>query len=293
MNDRYATRKSGNRPVGLICHGGAGDIAESRHQACLAGVREAGDLGRDRLFDGASALDVVETVVRALEDNIQFNAGHGSALNADGEVVTDAAIMSGPDQRAGAVGAVQGIANPVSLARRVMDDGRHVLLVGNGAEAFARRQGVPFCDPAELIVGHERERWEETHGTVGCLALDREGRLAAATSTGGVVGKYHGRLGDTPLVGSGLWADENIAVCCTGDGEAMIRTCLAHHVACRAGEFDDADEVARSAIFHMQTKTGAQGGLLTLTRDGHVAFGQNTSRMPVFGFGINGDIATI
>lgn len=277
----------------LICHGGAGEIAPHRHTACRDGVRQTGERGREQLLAGTSALDVVEDVVRSLENNPQFNAGYGSALNADGEVVTDAAIMSGHDQRAGAVGAVRGIANPVSLARRVMDDGRHVLLVADGAEVFARRHGTPFVDPAELVVGHERERWEETHGTVGCLALDRDGRLAAATSTGGVVGKYRGRLGDTPLMGSGLWADESIAVCCTGDGEAMIRTCLAHHVACRWHDYDDADELARSAIYHMQTKTGGDGGLLILTRDGHVAHGKNTTCLPVYGFGINGEIDTI
>lgn len=284
MNDEYAT------PVALICHGGAGDIAATRHQACREGVREAGREGHRQLLAGASALSVVETVVRSLEDNPQFNAGYGSALNEAGEVVTDAAIMSGHDRRAGAVGAVSGIANPVSLARRVLDDGRHVLLVADGAEAFARREGFAFCDPRELVVAHERQRWEETHGTVGCLALDAHGHLAMATSTGGVVGKYAGRLGDTPQIGSGGWADEEIAVCCTGDGEGMIRTALAHYTAARSADFDDPDELARAAIFHLGETVGGEGGLLLLTREGHIALAQSTAYMPVYGVGSNGEI---
>lgn len=277
----------------LICHGGAGDIADERHADCLAGVRDAGREGYRLLKDGAGALDVVEAVVRLLEDNPQFNAGHGSALNEQGEVVTDAAIMSGHDRRAGAIGAVKGIANPVSLARAVLDDERHVLLVAEGAEAFARECGFGFCDPASLVVAHERQRWEEAHGTVGCVALDHNGYLAAATSTGGVVGKRVGRIGDSPLIGSGNWADEQIAVSCTGQGEAIIRTALAHYAACRHDDFDRLDDLSRAAIFHLSDTTGGQGGLIMVDHEGLIGFGQNTRHMPVYGIGVNGELEAI
>ncbi|MDQ2069941.1 isoaspartyl peptidase/L-asparaginase family protein [Natronospira bacteriovora] len=276
--------------IALLCHGGAGEISADRHPPCRQGVRDAGLAGYALLQQGTSALDTVEHVVRLLEDNPQYNAGLGSALNADGQVVTDASIMSGHDRRAGAVGAVSGIANPVSLARAVMDDGRHVLLVGQGAEAFARERGFAFCDPASLIVAHERERWEERHGTVGCVALDTRGHLAAATSTGGVVGKRAGRLGDTPLIGAGNWADEQVAVSCTGQGEAMIRTALAHYTACRHDDFDRLEDLARAAIQHMADHTQGQGGLIAVDHDGQIGFSQNTRQMPVYGIGVNGEI---
>ena len=277
----------------LICHGGAGDIAEDRLGACLDGVREAGREGHRLLEAGSSALDVVEAVVRMLEDNPQFNAGHGSALNEQGQVVTDASIMSGHDRRAGAVGAVSGIANPVSLARAVLEDGHHVLLVAEGAKAFAREQGFDFCDPASLVVAHERQRWEEAHGTVGCVALDQHGHLAAATSTGGVLGKRIGCIGDSPLIGSGNWADSEIAVSCTGQGEAIMRTALAHYAACRHDAFDRLDDLGRAAIFHLSDATGGQGGLIMVDHDGQVGFGQNTRHMPVFGIGVNGEVEGI
>lgn len=277
----------------LICHGGAGDIAEERREACLNGVREAGREGHRLLQEGVSALDAVEAVVRMLEDNPQFNAGHGSALNEQGMVVTDASIMSGHDRRAGAVGAVSGIANPVRLARAVLNEDHHVLLVGNGAEAFARAQGFAFCDPASLVVAHERRRWEETHGTVGCVAFDQHGHLAAATSTGGVVGKRAGRIGDTPLIGCGNWADEQMAVSCTGQGEAMIRTALAHYAACRYEDFDRLDDLSRAAIFHLSDRTGGQGGLIMVDHEGQIGFGQNTRQMPIYGIGVNGELEAI
>jgi len=274
--------------IALICHGGAGDIHPSREAACREGTAMAAEAGFEALEAGHSALDVVEQVVRMLEDNPQFNAGYGSALNVDGDVVTDAGIMTGHDAQVGAVGAVQGVVNPISLARAVMDDGRHALMVAEGAEAFARQKGLAFCDPRELVVPHERERWEEAHGTVGCLALDSEGRLAAASSTGGVLGKLRGRLGDTPLAACGFWADQDMAVTCTGQGEAMIRTALAHRVALAGANTPDRNQLAQQGIRHMGETTGGQGGLILLDRDGTMALAQNTRQMPVCGIGPQG-----
>lgn len=277
-------------PIALICHGGAGAVARQRHQACLEGAARAAAVGRELLESGASALDVVEAVVRELEVNPQFNAGHGSVLDERGEVLVDASIMSGPDQRAGAVALLRGIANPVSVARRVMEEGRHVFLAGPGAEEFAREAGFEFCDPKSLITPHERERWETMHGTVGAVALDREGRLAAATSTGGVVGKHRGRVGDSPLIGCGNWADSEVAISCTGQGEAFLRTALAKHAAMDYRIDSNITRTAEAAIQHMGSVTGGEGGLIMVDRKGRIARARNSKQMVVAGFDVDGDV---
>lgn len=274
----------------LICHGGAGSVAEDRIAPCRDGVAAAATVGRTALEAGASALEAVERVVMALEDDPQFNAGHGSVLDERGEILVDAAIMSGCDQRAGAVAQLRGIANPVCVARRVMEEGRHVFLAGPGGEEFAREAGFAFCDPRSLVTPHERERWEALHGTVGAVARDREGRLAAATSTGGVVGKHRGRIGDSPLIGCGNWADGEVAVSCTGQGESFVRTALAKHAAMDYRSDRDPERTAEAAVGHMGTITGGEGGLILVDRQGRIARARNSPQMAVAGFGANGDI---
>jgi beta-aspartyl-peptidase (threonine type) len=272
---------SKDRSPAIIVHGGAGPIKDKSLDARLRGCQEAALAGWRILEQGGFALDAAEAAVVALEDNPLFNAGTGSTLNSLGKVEMDAAIMEGHGLRAGAVAAVSAIKNPIRLARRVMDDGRHVLLAGEGALLFAREIGFPECAPESLVVESERERWNSKHGTVGCVALDRSGRLAVATSTGGVFDKLPGRVGDSPLIGCGTYADDCGAVSCTGYGEAIIRVVLAKTTAefLRAGM--DAPGAARRAIELLLEKTGSTGGLICIGRGGEIGYGRTTTHMPV------------
>src|SRR5262245_37248388 len=192
----------------IIVHGGAGPIKDDSLPERLQGCEAATRAGWTILQQGGSSLDAVEAAVGVLEDNPLFNAGTGSTLNSLGKVEMDAAIMEGRSLRAGGVAAISGIKNPIKLARRVMEDGRHVLLAGEGASLFARQIGFPECPPETLIVEREQRRWNSTHGTVGAVAFDVKGDLAAATSTGGIFNKLPGRVGDSPLIGCGNYADE-------------------------------------------------------------------------------------
>jgi beta-aspartyl-peptidase (threonine type) len=180
----------------IIVHGGAGRIREEELPERLDGCKEAALAGWQILKRNGSALDAAEAVVVLLEDHPLFNAGTGSTVNRLGKVEMDAGIMEGDTLRAGAVAAVPGIKNPIKLARCVMEDGRHVLLAGEGALTFARQIGFPECPPEALILDAERKRWQEKHGTVGCVALDANGKIAVATSTGGIFEKLPGRVGD-------------------------------------------------------------------------------------------------
>ncbi len=173
----------------IIVHGGAGPIKDESLPARLEGCKAAALAGWKILEQGGTSLDAAEAAVVVLEDNPLFNAGTGSTLNSLGKVEMDAAIMEGASLRAGAVAAVSGIKNPIKLARRVMEDGRHVMLAGEGALMFARQIGFPECPPESLIIDRERKRWDNKHGTVGCVAFDSTGKLAVATSTGGIFNK--------------------------------------------------------------------------------------------------------
>jgi beta-aspartyl-peptidase (threonine type) len=277
------------RVPAIIVHGGAGaDPAEGRDEL-RAGVRAATQAGWARLSEGGSAVDAVEAAVRALEDHPRFNAGRGSVLTAAGTVEMDASIMEGDRLRCGAVGAVSRIANPVTLARRVMEDGRHVLLVAEGALAFARAAGLPECDPETLITDRQRRRHREAlakggadGGTVGAVALDRQGTIAAATSTGGIAGKLPGRLGDSALIGSGTYADSTLgAASCTGDGEAIIRVVLARRALEYLKEADDADYAAHVAVDLLVEEGGGNGGLILLDWRGRLGWAYSTPLMPV------------
>ena len=266
----------------IIVHGGAGPVKDDSLPARLAGCEAAAQAGWKILQRGGSAVDAAEAAVIVLEDNPLFNAGTGSTLNSLGKIEMDAAVMEGRSLRAGAVAAVSGVKNPIQLARRVMDDGRHVMLAGEGALLFARQIGFPECPPESLIVERERRRWESRHGTVGCVAFDASGNLAAATSTGGIFNKLPGRVGDSPLIGCGTYADDYGAASCTGEGEAIIRLLLAKSVVSYLQEGSEAMKAAELAMTDLDDdRIRGMGGIILLDRFGKIGYARNTTHMPV------------
>lgn len=272
----------------ILVHGGAGDIgADDRARACAEGCREAARVGHAVLAAGGSALDAVQAACVALEDNPLYNAGTGAALNRDGEVELDAAIMSGTDLRVGAVAAIRGVRNPILVARLVMEKTSHVLLAGAGAELFAREQGIEPYPPALLVKERALAEWrlqrdrasKPRPGTVGAVAIDARGHVAAATSTGGVSGKLPGRVGDTPLPGSGTYADERGgAASGTGYGEFFIRVVLAKHATDRMAAGMPAQEAALDSIAQLG-RVGGEGGVILVDREGRLGLAANTRRM--------------
>ena len=273
----------------IIVHGGAG-ADSSQAPEFRQGVRAAVAAGWRVLAEGGTALDAVESAVRALEDDPRFNAGRGSVLNRDGTIEMDASIMEGDRLQCGAVAALVGVANPVSVARRVLESRRHVLLVGDGALAFSRSVGIPECDPASLVTDRQRKRHVELArkpipaggGTVGAVALDRNGTIAAATSTGGTPGKLPGRVGDSALIGCGTYADSSLGgVSCTGDGEAIIRVVLGHRALRYLKDADDPDYAAKVAVDLLVEEGGGQGGLILIDWRGRPGYATSTRLMPV------------
>jgi len=238
---------------------------------------------RARLEAGASALDIVEYAVAEMESSGLYVAGRGSAPNTAGYVELDASIMDGATREAGAVAAIVGAVNPIRVARRVMQVTPHVMLAGNGALAFAREQGFEeVSDPDTyyvLPVGvYESEIHEQKHGTVGAVALDQSGGFAAATSTGGTFGKLEGRVGDSPMIGAGTWADDDIAISCTGTGEHIIRAGGAISIAykMKAGA---TPEAAIDEMLAEVKRLGGDGGIIAVTRDGNIAMAYNSEGM--------------
>ena len=274
----------------IIVHGGAGDIDQASLPDRKAGCREAAEAGYAILKRGGSAVEAVAAAVVVLEDNPLFNAGTGSTLNSEGKVETDAAIMDGSTLRVGGVAAVSGIRNPVKLAHAVMTQTPYVLLTGAGAMQVAREQQIELCDPEELIVPRQRDHWKRKYGTVGAVALDSDSHLAAATSTGGVFDKLPGRIGDTPLIGCGTYADDRAAVSCTGYGEDIIRTTLARSAAYLLEEAGDAAGAADLAIRYFVDRTDSDAGLILVDRKGQLGFAHSTPHMPVCGLTSAGDI---
>ncbi|MGH8398578.1 MAG: isoaspartyl peptidase/L-asparaginase family protein [Gammaproteobacteria bacterium] len=268
-------------PFAIIVHGGAGEIAPDSVDARLSGCRVAAEAGYAILRNNGSALDAVEAAVVVLENNPLFNAGIGSTLNREGKVETDAAIMDGAGLKAGAVAAVSGIRNPIRLARKVMDASPHILLASEGAYLFAQQHNIETCDPKVLVVPTQRAHWEKEHGTVGAVALDTNGHLAAATSTGGIFNKLPGRVGDTPLIGCGTFANEYGAVSCTGLGEDIIRMTLARQATYLLEQGLDAVAAARQAMIHFTAKTHGEAGLIMLDQSGQTGFARNAANMPV------------
>ena len=261
-------------------HGGAGWYPR-RSARALAGCREAAMAAWDILRRGGTALDAVEAAVVILEDDPSFNAGTGAVLNAEGHVELDAAIMDGGSMRAGAVAAVRHIQNPVALARRILEDGRHLLLVGDGAVRYARKLGVRSCSEASLVVTQQLRRWQAAVGTVGAVAADVRGVVAAATSTGGTFGKLPGRVGDTPLIGCGTFADAMGAASCTGVGEAIIRVVMGKSAVDLLQGRTGPQSAAQQAIALLQRVTQSQGGVIVVDRQGRFGRAHNTKSMPV------------
>lgn len=269
--------------LAILVHGGAGPRRpDDEPEAAAAGCLRAARVGYAVLLRGGSALDAVEAAVRVLEDDPQFNAGTGSALAADGSVELDASIMSGADLAAGAVACVRCTANPITLARRVMEKTPHVMLVAHGAEALCRSEGLPLVDPSTLITQTARLHLAEhriSTGTVGAVAIDLDGHVAAATSTGGTTGKLPGRVGDSPLIGCGTYADDRkAAVSCTGLGEAIIRVTLARQAADLVGMGLDAFEAADQAVRSLERARGG-AGLILVTPSGQLGWAFSTERM--------------
>lgn len=267
-----------------MIHGGAGAIhSPERYEESLRRVIEA---GADLLDKGGSALDAVVHCVTMLEDNPLYNAGCGSVLNSEGAVLCDASIMDGRTLDAGAIAGVSGVKNPVLLARAVMEKSRHVFLIGEGAEHFARQYGISFESPQYFLTeasmrqlasakqnqttALDHSETEKKLGTVGAVARDKSGNLAAATSTGGIVNQLPGRVGDSALIGAGTLADNaSCAISCTGVGEHFIRTSLAKTAALLI-EYRgmDADDAAHEAIRYLRDKVHGLGGLIIVDRDG-------------------------
>jgi beta-aspartyl-peptidase (threonine type) len=265
----------------LLVHGGAGALADDEVAARLTGCRAAALQGWEILQGGGSALDAVQRAVEVLEDDPLFNAGTGSVLNAAGRVQLDASIMAGQGNAAGAVAAVTGFRHPIQIARRLLDDRRHVLLVGEGARHYAVQAGIAECPEEALIVERQRRRWTERHGTVGCVAVDLHGRTAAATSTGGVPDALPGRVGDSALIGCGTYATDLGAVSCTGLGEAIIRVGLARTALELIAAGQEPAAAAAEAVAHLVAVTGAEAGLIVVDRHGRVGHARNSRHMPV------------
>jgi len=292
--------------VALAVHGGAGTIERSkmtpeREHEYRAGIENALRAGSAILRRGGAALDAVEAAVRVLEDDPHFNAGKGSVFTSAGTNEMDAAIMDGKTRNAGAVAGVQHVRNPIVLARAVMEKSKHVFLIGSGAEEFAKRNGIELVDAKYFFT---QDRWDalqkvkaaengggsgdkkfiitdaERHGTVGAVARDGSGNLAAATSTGGTTNKLPGRVGDSPVIGAGTFADNNTcAVSCTGDGEFFIRVAVAHEISALI-ELSGVSlaKAAENALTKSQ-KLGGSGGLIAVDKNGNVALPFNTSGM--------------
>lgn len=302
------------KPIAIAIHGGAGviergSLTEEQELAIRAALEAALTTGHRLLLEGATATAAVEAAVVVLEDSPLFNAGRGAVFNNEGENELDASIMDGRTLKAGAVTGVRRIKNPILLAHRVMAESDHVMLSGAGAESFAVQQGFDLIDPEYF---HTERRWEQLQkakaeesaartrrtppkfGTVGAVALDRNGNLAAATSTGGLTNKRFGRIGDTPIIGAGTYADNGTcAISATGHGEYFIRAVVGHDIAAlmRYAELPLAD-AARRVIRDKLTGLGGTGGVIGLDRQGNVVQVFNTPGMYRGAIGTDGQLTT-
>jgi L-asparaginase / beta-aspartyl-peptidase len=284
----------------LVLHGGAGvwrnELTPEREKESRETMRAALVAGQSILRTNGTSLDAVEAALRILEDSPLFNAGKGSVLTSEGTVEMDASIMDGMTRKAGAVASVKRIRNPISAARAVMDHSAHVMMVGEGAEIFAKQRGLKLEPARYFVTPFRREQWErakqktpgrtaeiEAHdaiGTVGAVALDAQGNLAAGTSTGGMLNKKFGRVGDSPIIGAGTYANNaTCAVSCTGHGEFFIRSAVAHDVSAlmeyKGATLRDAGEQALRRVGEM----GGKGGFIALDRQGNVTMPFNTEGM--------------
>lgn len=298
----------------LVVHGGAWAMPDDMVEAHIRGVNHALAAGWSVLARGGSALDAVEEAVVIMEDDETFDAGRGSFLNRDGRVQLDALIMDGSTLRAGGVGCVERLRNPVRAARKILSESPHIYFVGEGAEEFAAEHGVPLCSNDELIIPREVERLRDyqakmhasgaknapeighppgsdlfageaddptiSHDTVGAVALDREGNIAAATSTGGTLNKAPGRLGDSSLIGCGCYADNlSAAASTTGWGEPIMKLVLAKWTADRIAAGNLPEWAAQEAMNYLKQRVNGHGGIIVLNPEGHIGIAHNTPRM--------------
>jgi beta-aspartyl-peptidase (threonine type) len=285
----------------LVIHGGAGvidrtSLSADDERAVRADLDRALDAGHAVLASGGSALDAATAAVVVLEESPWFNAGKGAVFNAEGGHELDAAVMQGHDRRAGAVAGVRTVRNPILLARTVMEHSPHVLLAAGGAEAFAdTRPEIERVAPDWFDTPRRREQLEQARkreqagqaqapgtyfGTVGAVALDRQGRIAAATSTGGMTNKRWGRVGDAPLIGAGTWADDTCGVSATGWGEFYIRAAVGHDICARmAYRGDTLAAAAEEVVNRVVPALGGDGGAIALDKQGNIAMPFNTSGM--------------
>jgi beta-aspartyl-peptidase (threonine type) len=300
-----------SRTPAIIVHGGAGISDPERDSLAVAGCEWAAIAGHALLEAGGTALDAVEVAVRVLEEDPEFNAGYGSVLTRAGTIEVDAAIMDG-SLRAGAVGAVPWLRNPITLARRVLEAGEHVLLVGDGALAFGREHGIVPDPPARMISPRARERYarrlaavaggseeggtpstpglgtanrgdigSDRGDTVGACAIDRLGHVAAATSTGGLFWKHPGRVGDSPLIGAGTYADDEAgAASATGAGEHIMRVVMTKLAIDHLRTGSKSPDAARVAVEELARRTGSDGGIIVIGNDGQIGYAASSPRMP-------------
>lgn len=283
----------------IVVHGGAGNMnpdrfTPEREQAYKDKLEEALRAGAAILEAGGEALDAVETAVIIMEDSPLFNAGKGAVFNADGKNEMDASVMEGKNLNAGAVAGVTTIKNPILAARLVMEESPHVMLVKDGAEKYAAEHDLELVDPSyfytesrwkslqnakEREAGNKRDKTKKS-GTVGCVALDKNGNLAAGTSTGGMTNKKYGRVGDSPIIGAGTYADNNVcAVSATGHGEYFIRNVVAYDIAARVKYLNESLESAASDVIGHLKELDANGGVISLDKNGNVAMPFNTTGM--------------
>ena len=300
LSNMNSETKNESKPA-LVIHGGAGTISRAllsaeREAAYRDGLQKALLRGWQVLTGGGDALDAVEAAVCVLEDDPLFNAGRGSVFTHNEKHEMDAAIMSGADLRAGAVAAVDGIKNPIKLARCVMEETEHVLMCGSGAEEFAREAGMEFAPPEyffdefryeQLLQARREDEVRLDHslvkkfGTVGAVALDARGHLAAATSTGGMTNKRFGRVGDTAIIGAGTYADDKTcAISCTGHGEFFIRTVTAYDIACLMKYKGlTLNEACEQVVEVTLRELGGEGGLIAVDQTGNIALPFNCDGM--------------
>jgi beta-aspartyl-peptidase (threonine type) len=308
----------------LIVHGGAWSIPDTEVAACGAGCRAALAAAWPILERGGAALDAVEAAIVVLEEDHVFDAGVGSHLNTAGHVSLDAIVMEGETLNAGAVAAVERVRTPIRLARKVLESSEHLMLVGAGAEEFAVEHGIALCDPEELVIERERRAWQQCRihghraefhssssptsfpssvstGTVGAVAMDTQGHIVAGTSTGGTCCKLPGRVGDSPLIGCGCYADAQAGgVSCTGWGEAIMKVVLAKTAAdLLRAEYEseeepagDAQRAAEKSIRILAERAKGTGGLILIDRAGRVGFARNTPRMAYGYVAPNGSFVT-
>jgi beta-aspartyl-peptidase (threonine type) len=286
-------------PPVLLVHGGAWAIPDDAIEAHQRGVRNAVEIGWRVLDRGGTALDAVEEAIVAMEEDDTFDAGRGSFLNEDGRVQLDALMMDGATLQAGGVGCVERLRNPIRAARKVLGHSPHVYFVGEGAERFAEDHGIALCANEELILERELARWKEakkqqfltvppefsggamnTHDTVGAVALDAAGNIAAGTSTGGTLNKAAGRVGDSSLIGCGCYADnQSAAVSTTGWGEPMMKLVLSKWAADRVEMGEAPQQVAEQAIGRLFTRLRGHGGIILLDAQGRIGMAHNTPQM--------------